>query len=286
MALRSSALVLLLYTVCSFLSTTRVHAFSAPRRPATTLRRDPIGRITQLDRSKIDPSSDANFYARPNLVTHADEQFIAQVTNLYNDVFLSSSSAAAAAMMNNNSNNHCKSEGLIVLDIMSSHVSHIPAGAPLARLDVHGMNGQELEVNPARRQTNGAMMLRNLNDNPSFLGLAETAVYDLVLCCCSVQYLQEPEQVFAEVGRLLKPGGTVVVTFTNRFFPQKALNGWIERAMKERARLVTDYLRAAGGFVDIQVLGDGTSPLTQLWSVGGLGGDPFVAVVGTRDDSP
>ena len=249
-----------------------VSGFSAAEKNAV-LRRDPIGRITQLDRSKLDPSTDSNFYSRPNLVTHADEQFLSKVTNLYNDLI---------------------PDQAVVLDIMSSHVSHLPDnrvnnidGPVVARLDVHGMNVEELKANPMRTKTNGLFLVRNLNENPSFLGFGgETACYDAVLCCCSVQYLEEPEQVFAEVGRLLKPGAKVIVSFTNRFFPQKALTGWIERGMKERARLVTDYLRAAGGFADIQVIGDGTGALTQLLSVGGIGGDPFVAVVGTRDDSP
>lgn len=247
-----------------------VSSFSATDKNAV-LRREPIGRITQLDRTKLDPSTDSNFYSRPNLVTHADNQFLSQVTNLYSDVL---------------------SDKAIVLDVMSSHVSHLPdnpdkSGTPaVARLDVHGMNADELKANPSREKTNGLALVRNLNENPSFLGFADTASYDAVLCCCSVQYLEEPEQVFAEVARILKPGGKVIVSFTNRFFPQKALNGWIERGMKERARLVTDILRAAGGFTNIQVVGNGTGALTQLLSVGGIGGDPFVAVIGTRDDSP
>ena len=86
----------------------------------------------------------------------------------------------------------------------------------------------------------------------------------------------------AEVARLLKTGGIVIVSFTNRFFYEKALRGWIERGMKERARLVQDYLRAAGGYEAIEIVGDGTSVWAQLASVGGIGGDPFVAVVAQR----
>ena len=58
--------------------------------------------------------------------------------------------------------------------------------------------------------------------------------------------------------------------------------GWIERGMNDRARLVTDYLRAAGGFEEIRTEGDGRGALTQLLSAGGLGGDPFVSVVAKR----
>ena len=55
--------------------------------------------------------------------------------------------------------------------------------------------------------------------------------------------------------------------------------------MKQRARLVTDYLRAAGGFRAIETVGDGTGFVSQLLGGAGLGRDPFVAVVGTRDDT-
>eukprot|EP00977_Amphora_coffeiformis_P023508 scaffold13509_cov157-Amphora_coffeaeformis.AAC.4 len=246
-----------------------VSGLSTAKKYSAIFRRDPVGRLTQLDRSKLDLSSDSGFYSRPNLVTHADDQCLQKVTNLYKDLL---------------------PDEAFILDIMSSHVSHLPdeeeCSAVVSRLDVHGMNEAELQANPSREKTNGLFLVRNLNENPSFLGFGETACYDAVLCCCSVQYLEEPEQVFAEVARILKPGGKVIISFTNRFFPQKALTGWIERGMKERARLVTDYLRAAGGFSDFQIVGNGTGALTQLLSVGGIGGDPFVAVVGTRDDSP
>jgi SAM-dependent methyltransferase len=41
------------------------------------------------------------------------------------------------------------------------------------------------------------------------------------LCCCSVQYMQQPERVFAEVYRVLKPGGVFILTFSNRMFYDK-----------------------------------------------------------------
>lgn len=98
--------------------------------------------------------------------------------------------------------------------------------------------------------------------------------------------LEEPEAVFAECCRALKPEtGVLVVAFTNSFFFQKAIYGWSERGMATRAKLVKDYMRAAGGFAEIEIEGDGTGLLAQLGSIGGLGGDPFVAVVGTRDSS-
>lgn len=95
--------------------------------------------------------------------------------------------------------------------------------------------------------------------------------YDCVLCCVGVQYLEEPEQVFAEVARILKPTtGVCIVSFANRFFYQKALVGWMERGMRERARLVKDYMRAAGGFREgegeLEVRGEGIGAIAQLLS--------------------
>lgn len=239
-----------------------VNALSLDASRNIDIRRQPVGRVAKLDRSKGDRKSDLLFYARPNLVTHTDQSFLVKLTQLYDTLI---------------------PEDGVVLDIMSSHVSHLPPSKRLSRVDVHGMNLEELESNQARIETNGSSFVRNLNDNPSFVGLLRTCEYDAVTCCVGVQYLEEAEAVFAEVGRILKPGGICIVSFTNRFFYQKALVGWIERGMAERGRLVADYFRAAGGFEPAVVEGDGTSALTQLLSIGGIGGDPFVAVVVKRE---
>ena len=52
--------------------------------------------------------------------------------------------------------------------------------------------------------------------------------------------------------------------------------------MNERASLVKNYLRAAGGFEPIEMLNDGTDPFAQLLSIGGIGPDPFAVVIGTK----
>jgi ubiquinone/menaquinone biosynthesis C-methylase UbiE len=45
-------------------------------------------------------------------------------------------------------------------------------------------------------------------------------------CDHSVQYLQQPEAVFAEIYRVLKPGGVAIMTFSNRMFYEKAVAAW------------------------------------------------------------
>jgi len=228
--------------------------------------RPPIGRISSLDRSKLDNTADTVFYQEPKLVTHTDEGFIQQLQDLY-----------AQKLTGDN---------LKILDFMSSHVSHLPKAVlnRLDRLDVHGMNAHELELNPARQATNGTSFLRDLNAQSNFIGLCNDETYDALLCCVGIQYLQQPEAVLADAARILRPGGVIIVSFTNRFFYQKALQGWLNRGMKERGRLVQDYLRAAGAFDNIQVVGEGTTAWAQLSSLAGIGGDPFVAVAAERSE--
>ena len=61
-------------------------------------------------------------------------------------------------------------------------------------------------------------------------------------CCVSVDYLVRPVEVFADVARVLRPGGLFVCTFSNRCFPTKAIRGWLAnddmRPAGHRARLL------------------------------------------------
>eukprot|EP00525_Craspedostauros_australis_P007163 CAMPEP_0198116068 /NCGR_PEP_ID=MMETSP1442-20131203/9430_1 /TAXON_ID= /ORGANISM="Craspedostauros australis, Strain CCMP3328" /LENGTH=354 /DNA_ID=CAMNT_0043773755 /DNA_START=145 /DNA_END=1209 /DNA_ORIENTATION=+ len=228
------------------------------------IRRAPIGLVKSLDRSKIDTRPDSMFYTEPKFVIHIDSPFVQKLKATYQD--------------------HLVQNGTI-LDLCSSHVSHLPTTLKYRRVDVHGMNLEELRSNPWRSITQGQAMVRDFNDNPSLMGL-DSAEYDAVLCTVGIQYIQNPEAVLAEVRRVLKPNtGKCIISFSNRFFYQKALTGWIERGMLERTGLIKSYFAAAGGYDmdSIEVVGDGSGFLQQLMSAGGIGGDPFVAVIATAD---
>ena len=66
------------------------------------------------------------------------------------------------------------------------------------------------------------------------------------MICVSVQYLEQPVAVLREVARVLRPGGPMVISFSNRCFPTKAVAIW--RALDDdgHAALVERYLRHAG----------------------------------------
>ncbi len=209
-------------------------------------------------RTKLDPTSDTLFYDYPRFVTHVDEGFIQQLTVLYGDRLRP----------------HTR-----ILDLMSSWVSHLPETLELAHVQGHGMNGEEL----ARNARLDDYFVQDLNDNPK-LPLADQSV-DAVLNTVSVQYLQYPEAVFAEVYRILKPGGVAIFSFSNRMFYQKAIQVWRDGTELGRVELVKGYFRAVTGFTEPEAVVRTGAPSFLPGFLQGLGmaaGDPFYAVLAYR----
>ena len=167
-----------------------------------------------------DPGDDADFYAAPRFVTHIDAGAIGAVSNLYDELAVS--------------------EGR-VLDLMASWVSHLTR-PPRGGLVLLGMNAAELSANPMAEQH----VLRDLNREPE-LPFAD-ASFDAVTCCVSIDYLVRPVEVLREVCRVLRPGGVVVLTFSNRCFPTKAIRGWLQSDDAQHLAIVRAYLEQAGGY--------------------------------------
>lgn len=165
-------------------------------------------------------SPDAFFYGPPRLVTHIDDAAIAEVGRLYTELAIKGQ----------------------VLDLMSSWISHFET-AP-AELTVLGMNRDELDANDDA----SAAAVSDLNEDP-VLPFAD-ASFDAAVCCVSADYLTRPFEVFAEVGRVLRPGGLFVNTFSNRCFPEKAILGWLMSDDGAHCELVAEYYRHAGCFAE------------------------------------
>lgn len=45
-------------------------------------------------------------------------------------------------------------------------------------------------------------------------------------CVVSFEYLTQPMTELAELQRVLKPGGRLIATFSNRYFPPKVIHLW------------------------------------------------------------
>ena len=194
--------------------------------------------------TRIDGDEDELFYEEPRLVFHIDDNAVAALTGFYRAVLPA---------------------GGVLLDLMSSWVSHLPPETPYAEVIGLGMNAAELAANKRLARWS----VQNLNRDPS-LPLADASV-DAAMICVSVQYLAEPVALLREVARVLRPGGPIVISFSNRCFWTKAVAIW--RALDDdgHAALVERYLRHAG-FARIE-----THRLAE-WVEDEK--DPLIAVVG------
>ena len=80
----------------------------------------------------------------------------------------------------------------------------------------------------------------------------ESEYFDVAVCTVSIEYLIHPLAVFNEIARVLKPDGNFVITFSNRWFPTKAIKVWKEIHEFERMGLVLEYFIRSGRFKDLQ----------------------------------
>ena len=209
------------------------------------------GRLPPGAFARIDEAPDGGFYDQPRFVQHLDEGAIAAVT---------------AAIRRH------VPPGADVLDLMSSWVSHLPpvADLPLGRVVGLGLNADELAANPRLSE----WTVRDLNADPRLP--YPDAAFDAVLITVSIQYLTRPVEILREVARTLRPGGVLLVSFSNRMFPTKAVRVWQETPEEARPGLVAHYLARAGGFAEPAV--EAHLP-TRRWFGGG---DPLWTLVARR----
>ena len=169
--------------------------------------------------ARIDPSDDRLFYAVERKVVHIEAGAIDALRRLYADVL---------------------PPGGAILDLMSSWRSHLPDDAGLGPVTGLGMNTAEMADNPQLDR----FVVHDLNAEPRLP--FEDGSFDAVVCAVSVQYLVRPVEVFADVARVLRPDGPVVVSFSNRCFPTKAVALWLRSGSDGHRALVRGYLEAAG----------------------------------------
>ena len=198
---------------------------------------------------RIDESNDSLFYSFPRLVVHIDQQAIEAVGQLFRDLI---------------------PPGAVVLDLMSSWRSHWPQGHPKDRMIGLGLNAPEMAENPDLHE----FIVHDLNREPVLP--FDDAVFDAIILTVSAQYLTQPVETFQEVNRVLKTGGLLVVTFSNRMFPTKAVRIWRESTDQGRMDLVTSYMESAGNFEEIRsglVNSDNSPPADPIFAVVGRKGD-------------
>ena len=171
-----------------------------------------------------DENPDDQFYAQPRLVQHIDDSAIDVIRHLYGSLLRPESD---------------------VLDLMSSWVSHLPEDLAFSSLTGLGMNAEELQANERLSD----YYVHDLNANPN-MPFGDNA-FDAVICTVSVEYLSDPFNTFEEINRVLKPGGVFIVTFSNRWFPPKAINIWPQLHEFERMGLVLEFFLESGQYTNL-----------------------------------
>ena len=195
--------------------------------------------------ARYDETDDALFYRQPRFVAHIEPATIEAVTQLYREILPPNGA---------------------ILDLMSSWISHLPPEMRFSRVAGLGMSREELAANPVLSD----FTTQSLNANPvlPYAG----AEFDAATICVSIQYLTRPVEVMRELGRVLKSDAPVVITFSNRCFPTKAVLAWQATDDAGHLELVAEYLRAAGNWDAIQKLNRTPQGATE----------PLLAVVARR----
>jgi SAM-dependent methyltransferase len=204
-----------------------------------------------------DPQDDRIFYRQPRMVQHIDSRAIRTISELYGRLI---------------------KPGSRVLDLMSSWTSHLPADLELQAVEGLGMNADELAAN----ERLAGHVVHDLNRDPR-LPYADST-YDAAVCTVSVEYLTRPFAVFDEMARVLAPGGIFVVTFSNRWFPPKAIRIWAELHPFERMGLVREFFSRSGRFEDLATFSSQGRPRPEADKYAGQlpFSDPVFAVWGRR----
>jgi SAM-dependent methyltransferase/FKBP-type peptidyl-prolyl cis-trans isomerase 2 len=175
--------------------------------------------------ARPDEGDDTLFYEKTRLVSHVDARARTTIASLY------------ARLLK---------PDMKVLDLMSSWQSHLPEDLKLQSLTGLGLNKEELGRNTQLTDH----ILHDLNREPR-LPFGD-GVFDAVVCNLSIEYLVRPEEVFAEIARVLRPGGLHIQTFSHRWFPPKAVKIWTELMEFERLGLVLELFLRAGAFAHLE----------------------------------
>jgi SAM-dependent methyltransferase len=127
------------------------------------------------------------------------------------------------------------------------------------------MNAEELNANPQLDD----YFIQNLNKNPE--RPLEGDSFDAWLIAVSVQYLTDPIKVFSQIGRVLRPGGRLIVSFSNRMLPTKAVSIWRSLDDNGHQNYVAACMNKSSEF--------SAAEIADLSPISGCG-DPFFSVTG------
>ena len=213
-------------------------------------------KLSTYDRNKSDLTDDEIFYQQPRFVHHLSDSFRNRLTSLYSEYLL---------------NHH------IILDLMSSWVSHLPSNISYKKVIGHGMNETELSSNERLDR----FFVQNLNKKQN-MPIEDSSV-DVGLIVAGWQYLQYPEKVSLELSRVIKSDSLLIISFTNRAFWTKAPNIWTYSSEEKRIEYVTSVLTSNGWRIE-KILNEKTQE-KKLFGFYSSESDPFFSVIARNNKS-
>ncbi len=206
--------------------------------------------LNDFQRSKENNSNDAIFYANPRFVYHLDAGFRERLESLYRENIGKES---------------------IVLDLMSSWVSHLPEDINYKNIIGHGLNQQELKSNKRL----DSFWVQDLNVSQKLP--LETSSVDVCLMVAAWQYLQEPEAIAMELKRVVKKDGMLIISFSNRAFWEKAPRIWIEGNDNSRIKYVQKVLLSQGWSISEYIYEK--YPSRKFLNFLSQNSDPFISII-------
>ena len=208
------------------------------------------------DRQKQDIADDYIFYQHPRYVHHLSISFRDRLTKLYSEYLLS---------------HH------VILDLMSSWVSHLPSNVRYKKIIGHGMNESELSSNKRL----DSFWIQNLNKTQKMP--FEDSSIDVGLIAAGWQYLQYPEKVSFELSRIIKSESLLIISFTNRAFWSKSPNIWTYSSEEKRIEYVKNVLNDNGWRLE-RIFKEKTHE-EKLFGFYSAESDPFFSVIAKNNKS-
>lgn len=167
---------------------------------------------------------DTSFYTTPRMVHHLDSTAREQVRKFYTRIL---------------------TPGARILDLMGSHDSHLSQEFRDSEITGLGLNEAELAANDMLKRR----VIQNLN-KLSVLPFDDN-YFDTVICTVSIEYLTQPYEILTQVARVLRPGGTCVITVSDRWFPGKQIAPWGHLHSFERQGMVLGFLLRGDQYEDL-----------------------------------
>ena len=131
----------------------------------------------------------------------------------------------------------------IILDLTANRESHIPDVVRPSKVVGVGLNERNLAENP----TLDEYLHHDLSQTPSLP--FDDNTFDAALCTVYIDFMVDPVAVFAEVARVLKPGGSFLVIFSHCY-----VKLWRQSLGEGRLKRVRNTFYASDAFERPRVL--------------------------------